>query len=113
MNGRRSNMEIVADILRLGEATKTDILYGCDISYKQLQKYLHFLIARGFLELDENEDAKKRYRTTDSGNQLLGFIDRVRILMELPDHYSLSREIEGGTDVNKGSHKASNALPEG
>lgn len=80
MNMRRSNIEIIGDILRLGRTGKTDIMYGCDLSYYQLQKYLHFLTERGFLELDIRGN-RKRYRPTVTGEQLLDHIDKVRMLM--------------------------------
>jgi predicted transcriptional regulator len=48
--GRRSNIEVIADMLRLGEAGKTEIMYSANMSYFQLQKYLAFLMQRGFIE---------------------------------------------------------------
>ena len=42
MNQRRSNIEIIGDMLRVGEngAGKTEIMYSANMSYSQLQKYL-------------------------------------------------------------------------
>ena len=39
---RRSNIEIIADMLRIGEngAGKTEIMYSANMSYHQIQKYL-------------------------------------------------------------------------
>ncbi len=105
MRGKRSNIEIIADILRLGKASKTDILYGCDLSYTQLQKYLHFLIARGLLELGEDDSEGRRYESTALGNELLGRIDWVRELMGLSDHYAYDSEDEGNTAVVGGLHR--------
>ena len=36
MNRRRSNVEVIADILRLGDAGKTEIMYSANMSYRQL-----------------------------------------------------------------------------
>ena len=44
LDRRRSSIEVIADILRLGEAGKTEIMYSANMSYHQLQKYLSFLI---------------------------------------------------------------------
>ena len=40
MNKRRSNIEIIADMLRVGEngAGKTEIMYSANMSYAQIQK---------------------------------------------------------------------------
>ncbi len=85
MQGRRSNVEIIADILRMGQTKKTDIMYGCDLSYYQLQRYLHFLLGRGLLEMDDADNPRKAYRPTALGEQLLVQIDRLRTLMGLHD----------------------------
>ena len=47
---RRSNIEIIADMLRVGEsgAGKTEIMYSANMSYTQIQKYLDYLV-----ELDD------------------------------------------------------------
>jgi predicted transcriptional regulator len=41
MERRRSSVEVIADILRLGQAGKTEIMYSANMSYFQLQKYLN------------------------------------------------------------------------
>ena len=35
MNNRRSSVQVMADILRLGEAGKTEIMYSANMSYRQ------------------------------------------------------------------------------
>ena len=92
MDVRRSNIEIMADILRLGRVSRTDILYGCDLSYHQLIKYLHFLIERGFLKPEESGNSRRSYIPTTQGGQLLVHIDRVREIMQLPDRDADPRE---------------------
>ena len=78
MIGRRSNVEIIGDILRLGKSGKTAIMYDADLSYYQLQKYLQFLTDRGFLEqLPATTPNNKSFNPTDKGEQLLGQIDKV------------------------------------
>lgn len=82
--GRRSNIEIIGDILRLGKTGKTNIMYGCDLSYYQLQKYLRFLLEHGFIEMD-GKSARRSYRPTSNGEQLLNHIEEVRFLLGLSD----------------------------
>ena len=102
MNSRRSNIEIIGDILRLGKTGKTGILYSCDLSYYQLQKYLSFLMAHGFLELYERDNPRKRYRPTHSGEQLLNHIDTVRALLGLRDHDAETEPVEVGSAAFRG-----------
>ncbi len=77
MNNRRSNIEVIADILRLGEAGKTEIMYGANMSYRQLQKYLGFLTQHGFIELVKVGNPVITYRMTKKGLRLLKNIDSI------------------------------------
>jgi len=77
MNHRRSSVEVIADILRLREAGKTQIMYGANMSYRQLQKYLAFLIQQGFLERQVVPNPGVKYRTTHEGQRLLESIDTI------------------------------------
>ena len=80
MNGRRSNIRIIAEILRLGEATKTGIMYRVNLSHSQLQKYLDFLVEKRLLELVHNSNTSI-YRTTSKGKALLRDIERLSALL--------------------------------
>ncbi len=84
MNSRRSRIEIIADILRLGKTVKPDITCACDLNYYQLQRYLAFLTAQGLLEPGKAGD-RLEYCPTPKGRELLGHIERVRDLLCLPD----------------------------
>ena len=46
---KRSRIEVMADILRLGEAGKMEIMFEANLSYIQLKKYLRQLTEGGFL----------------------------------------------------------------
>ncbi len=82
MNHRRSNIEVIADILRLGEAGKTEIMYSANMSYRQLQKYLEFLVEGGFLDRHVVPNPGVKYKVTEKGRRLLHSIDAVLTLME-------------------------------
>ncbi len=79
MNNRRSNIEIIADMLRVGEngAGKTKIMYSANMSYTQIQKYLGFLMSQGFISKMAIGNPSVTYQVTDSGLKLLKSIDSV------------------------------------
>ena len=84
MNGRRSNIQIIADILRLGEAKKTEIMYSVNMSHSQLEKYLNFLMEKNLLEHSNgNGPGPRLYRTTETGKQLLQDIYKMAEALEL------------------------------
>lgn len=70
---RRSRFEIIASILLLcsEEPTqKTHIMYRCNLSSEQLQKYLEHLTRMGLLEV-VLEREKELYRTTEAGREFV------------------------------------------
>jgi len=73
---RRSYFEIIADILRLGESSRTQILYGANISFDLLNKYLSLLAEQGFLTITKN-GKHKLYRPTKKGENFLHLIEEV------------------------------------
>ena len=79
---RRSNIEIIADMLRVGEngAGKTEIMYSANMSYSQIQKYLDYLVNQGFINRVDMDNTMVAYQVTDSGLKLLKAIDT---LMEM------------------------------
>ncbi|GAH69813.1 unnamed protein product, partial [marine sediment metagenome] len=79
MNRRRSNIEIIADMLKVGEngAGKTEIMYSANMSYSQIQKYLGFLLSHGFINKVEVGNPIVTYRVTDKGLGLLKNIDSI------------------------------------
>ena len=82
---RRSNIEIIADMLRAGEngAGKTRIMYSANMSYSQIQKYLSFLIAQGFIDKVEADNTKITYQVTDHGLKLLKLINSLTGMLGL------------------------------
>lgn len=86
MNNRRANVQIIADILRLGEAGKTEIMYSVNMSYNQLEKYLDFLLEGSFLRQVEGKRIRV-YQTTSKGKRLLLQIDKLVQILEWEDEY--------------------------
>jgi predicted transcriptional regulator len=79
VNWRRSNIEIIADMLRVGEngAGKTEIMYSANMSYAQIQKYLGFLMSQGFINRVEAGNPVVTYHVTDKGLKLLRSIENI------------------------------------
>ena len=82
LNNRRSNFEIIADMLRLGEAGKTEIMYSANMSYFQLQKYLKFLLQLRLIDKVTVGNPTVTYRVTRKGLRLLRNIDSILQVLE-------------------------------
>ena len=83
LDRRRSSIEIIADMLRLGEAGKTEMMYSVNMSYFQLQKYLNFLLDRKLIDKVKIGNPSVTYRVTRKGMRLLRGIDVILGTLEL------------------------------
>jgi predicted transcriptional regulator len=79
---RRSSIEVIADMLRLGEAGKTEIMYSANMSYFQLQKYLKFLLQLQLIDKVTVGNPAVTYRITKKGLRLLRSIDSILEILE-------------------------------
>jgi len=79
---RRSSIEVIADMLRLGEAGKTEIMYSANMSYFQLQKYLKFLLDLRLIDKVTMGNPSVTYRVTKKGLKLLRSIDGIMEILE-------------------------------
>jgi len=81
---QRSDIEIVADMLRVGEkgADKMEVAYTADMSYNQIQKYLEYLINQGFINKVNLDNTMIAYQVTESGLKLLKAIDTLLEIIE-------------------------------
>jgi predicted transcriptional regulator len=82
MKQRRSSIEVIADILRLGEAGKTEIMYSANMSFRQLQKYLSFMLQLELITKVEIGNPIVTYRVTNKGLRLLRNIDSILEVLE-------------------------------
>jgi predicted transcriptional regulator len=85
LDRRRSSLEIMADMLRLGEAGKTEIMYSANMSYFQLQKYLNFLLERNLIDKVMLGNPSVTYRVTKKGLRILKSIDAILEVLELKE----------------------------
>ncbi len=91
VNKRRSDIEIIADMLKVGEngAGKTEIMYSANMSYSQIQKYLGYLTAQGFIDKMKMGNPSVTYKVTDNGLKLLQLIDSIKEMLGLDDNNNL------------------------
>lgn len=90
VNRRRSDIEIIADMLKVGEngAGKTEIMYSANMSYRQIQKYLGFLVGHGFIDKMKMGNPSVTYQITDNGLKLLHLINNIKEMLEPDEDYS-------------------------
>jgi predicted transcriptional regulator len=90
MNRRRSNIEIIADMLRVGEngAGKTEIMYSANMSYAQLQKYLGFMLSHGFINRVKVGNPSVTYQVTNKGGELLKNINYIMEILEFSNGHN-------------------------
>ncbi len=80
---KRNDIDIMANILSEANkgTKKTRIMYRCNLSHRQLQVYLQFLLDMEFLTSYSKENVRLNYfRTTSKGFK---FLDAYRTLQSL------------------------------
>jgi predicted transcriptional regulator len=80
---RRDSFEIVAHILGAchGNTKKTHLMYGCNMSFNQLNKYLDLLLDTGLLLVEYNSPSRQ-FRISDKGKDFLKAYQGLMSLME-------------------------------
>ena len=82
---KRSVIDIIASILNEAHkgARKTQIMYRCNLSYKQLQAYLKLLLGMKLLRSTSEKGGSKAnyYETTAKGRNFLGAYGKLKELM--------------------------------
>lgn len=75
---KRTTIDVIADILRnsMYGIGKTTLVFKSNMNFKRIEKYLVFLIAKGFLRHDKDE-----YSTTEDGKKLLKAIIDLKTLL--------------------------------
>lgn len=83
-SSHRGRLDIIATILRsaMGGVRKTSIMYRCNLSFKQLEVYLGFLLRKGHVKmfLRSEGNSNRFFKTTEKG---LNFLQAYRNLEEL------------------------------
>lgn len=81
---KRSSLEILYEIMRLASQgqRKTRIMYGANLSYDMLNKYLDFLRLKGFVALDEESG---KFSVTKDGHEFMRDLERVTRHLRVED----------------------------
>ncbi len=80
---KRGRLEIIYEILSICRkpTNKTSILYKCNLSYNQLQKYLSYLLSQNLLKSFKGE-RKQFYQVTEKGKDFLDEYEQLNTLLE-------------------------------
>jgi len=76
----RSRVEILYDIVASARsaAKKTHLMYKSNLSFKQLDLYLGYILQNGLLEERTDEDGSRQYCLTNKGNEFLGLFEHLQ-----------------------------------
>jgi predicted transcriptional regulator len=81
---QRGRWDIMASVLRVAKSPKsrTHIMYGANLSFRQLKRYMELLLDKDLLCVSEetNSKAKNLYVITDHG---LSFLENYRRLADV------------------------------
>ena len=82
----RGNFDIIADILdaSCGGAKKTNLMYRCNLSFKQLKGYSRFLLGTGLLRLNgrTSKSDTATFEVTEKGREFLKAYKGLKALMK-------------------------------
>jgi len=80
---RRDRLHIMAEILQIAMegVLKTQVMYRANLSFAQLNEYLHLLLDLNLLELSGNNQ-KNVYKTTSKGIRYLESYKKIRELLK-------------------------------
>jgi predicted transcriptional regulator len=85
-NSHRGSFDIIADILSASceGAKKTNLMYHCNLSFKQLKSYSHFLVNNGLLRLkgQANVPENGKFELTEKGKEFLKAYRGLKALMK-------------------------------
>lgn len=85
-NGHRGRLDIIADILGASHsgAKKTSLMYHCNLSFRQLEQYLSFMLKNEFLQKSSSlndESANNIFEVTDKGKEFMRAYESLEALM--------------------------------
>ncbi|MFQ6028616.1 MAG: winged helix-turn-helix domain-containing protein [Dehalococcoidia bacterium] len=80
---RRSDLEIIRDILSVDLARTTELRYSVNLSYPQLQKYLGFLEQSQLIQVKKQGSRSSRFAVTDKGRGVLEQLNQLFLILGL------------------------------
>jgi len=81
--GRRSRLDVVADILNFASrgVKKTHLMYHCNMSFMQLKKYLDLTLKAGLIQVQDG-NPNLLFRISGKGRRFLKVYESLKGLME-------------------------------
>jgi len=91
---KRGRFKIIYEILSISQTPtpKTHILYRCNLSHDQLQKYLKYLTNNGLLRTVQEKN-REYYQITERGKEFLQRYDYLKQLLEANPNRPLPPEL--------------------
>ena len=80
---KRTRFEVMYEILSFCRSPrqKTHIMYKCNLSYEQLQKYIEFTVSSNLLKKSE-ENGKALYQITEHGENFIHEYEQLRLIID-------------------------------
>lgn len=75
---RRSDIDIIRDILAAGLGTAAELRDAVNLSHTQLHKYLDFLEQANLIALHQDSSRGVRFSVTDKGELVLQLVERLK-----------------------------------
>ena len=93
MSGKRSDMEISADILKvtLNGAKKSHIVYKANLNFQLGQKYMDQLKSYGLIRGPNNQD--KSFYTTERGMEFIKYFEGLKEFLVDTNTVAKSKEV--------------------
>ena len=91
---RRSDLEIIRDVLRIEQGGITHVRFRANLSYVQIQKYLAFMEQLELVELERRDTQVIKFQVTDKGRKILHLLQILFATMA-PPHPSASEGQNG------------------
>ncbi|MBM3941944.1 MAG: hypothetical protein FJ316_03280 [SAR202 cluster bacterium] len=74
---RRSDTEIIREILATGTGRTTELRHAVNLSHPQLQKYLTFLEQAQLIKLERRQTKSLVFQVTGKGDAVLALLDQL------------------------------------
>ncbi len=78
---RRSDVDIIRDILDAGMGTTGELRLAVNLSHTQMQKYLAFLEGAGLVTWDRSDGLGASFSVTGKGEQVLQLLQRLSVAL--------------------------------
>jgi predicted transcriptional regulator len=93
VGSRRSELEIIRDILRTGSGRITSLRHNVNMGHSQMQKYLSFLEGSGLIQLERTQ-RRVNFEVTEKGRRVQELIEQILELMRVDNSNGIARSVQ-------------------